>query len=74
AVRDPALLAPALGHLLSVVQPRGASSIWVPGAAGDALRLVLDAGIRIEGFPLLVGWSEPFVDLARYVPISPGLL
>ena len=74
AVRDADLLAPVLGHLLSVVQPRGASSMWIPGAAGDALRLVLEAGIRIDGFPVLVGWSEPFVDLARYLPISPGLL
>ena len=74
AVRDQALLAPVLGHLLSVVQPRGASSIWVPGAAGEAIRLVLEAGIRIDGFPVLVGWSAPFVDLARYLPFSPGLL
>jgi len=74
AVRDQALMASVLGHVLSVVQPRGASSIWVPGAAGEAIRLVLDAGIRIDGFPLLVGWSAPFVDLARYLPISPGLL
>jgi hypothetical protein len=34
----------------------------------------IDAGLRIEGFPVLVAWSSPFVDFARYVPISPGLV
>lgn len=74
AVREPALLAPILGHLLTVVPPRGASATWIPGAAGPAFRLALDAGLGIDGFPVLVGWSEPFVDFARYMPISPGLL
>jgi ribosomal protein S18 acetylase RimI-like enzyme len=74
AVRDAALLAPVVAHLLVAIEPRGASSVWLAGAAGDALRLALDAGLRIDAFPLLVCWSAPFVDLARYVPISPGLL
>jgi GNAT superfamily N-acetyltransferase len=74
AVEDPALLGPALGHLLTAVEPRGASSIWIGGSGGDALRLCLAAGLRFEAFPLLACWSEPFVDLARYIPISPGLL
>jgi GNAT superfamily N-acetyltransferase len=74
AVEDPALLAPAVGHLLTAVEPRGASSVWIGGSAGDALRLCLAAGLRFEAFPLLACWSEPFVDLARYIPISPGLL
>ena len=36
ASRDPALLAPILGHLTSAVIPRGAFAIWLPGTAGDA--------------------------------------
>jgi hypothetical protein len=32
------------------------------------------AGLRIEDFPLLIGWNRPFADLSRYLPISPGLL
>jgi len=74
AVRDPEHLAPIVGHLLSVIEPRGASSIWVAGAAGAAVRLLLDARLRIDGFPILLCWSEPFADFGRYLPFSPGLL
>jgi hypothetical protein len=74
AVRDEALLAPVLGHLLTTIEPRGASAAYVAGSAGAAVELCLAAGLRIDGFPLLLCWSAPFVDLARYVPISPGLL
>jgi GNAT superfamily N-acetyltransferase len=74
AVRDPALLAPVLGHLLTAVVPRGASAVWLPGAAGEALAAAIRAGLRIEGFPVLAGWSRPFADFSRYVPTSPGLV
>jgi GNAT superfamily N-acetyltransferase len=74
AVRDEELLPAVMAHLLTTVEPRGASAVWIPGAAGRALTTVLDAGLRIEGFPILIAWSRPFADFARYVPISPGLL
>ena len=74
AVTDPALLAPVLGHLLAAVEPRGASSVWLPGDAGEAIRVAIRAGLRIEGFPILAGWSRPFADFTRYVPTSPGLI
>jgi hypothetical protein len=56
------------------VPPRGASAVWLPATAGDALAMAIRAGLRIEGFPVLAGWSRPFVDFARYVPTSPGLV
>lgn len=74
AVLDPALLAPVVAHLLEAVAPRGASAIWVPGAAGATAEMLVRAGLRIEGFPFLACWSRPFADFARYLPISPGLL
>jgi hypothetical protein len=74
AVRGAELLAPVLGHLLTTVVPRGASAVWLPGAAGDALATVIRAGLRIEGFPVLAGWNRPFADFSRYVPTSPGLV
>jgi GNAT superfamily N-acetyltransferase len=74
AVDDPALLAPLLGVLLREVQPRGASAVWIPGAAGEALATLVRSGLRVEGFPVLAGWSRPFADFERYVPISPGLV
>jgi GNAT superfamily N-acetyltransferase len=74
AVRDPALIGPVLGHLLTAVEPRGASAVWVPGHADQAIRSLLRAGLRFDGFPVLACWSEPFADFRRYLPISPGLL
>jgi GNAT superfamily N-acetyltransferase len=74
AVADRALLTPVLGHLLHAVQPRGASAVWLPGATDDAIATAIRAGLRIEGFPILTGWSAPFADFTRYVPISPGLM
>ena len=47
------------------------------GVSGGAPRLVptlLAAGLRIDGFPVLLCWDRPFADFDRYLPISPGLL
>jgi GNAT superfamily N-acetyltransferase len=74
AVHDTALLAPVLGHLLTAVEPRGAFALWVPGHADEAVRLLLAAGLRLEGFPVLACWTRQFADFTRYIPISPGLL
>lgn len=74
AVVDPALMAPVLGHLLQAVQPRGSFAVGTPGAAGETVRVLLDAGLRLEPFPILMCWDSPVTDYARYLPISPGLL
>ena len=74
AVRDPALMAPVVAHLLTAVEPRGASAIWIPGGTSGAMAVALEAGLRFEDWPLLLCWSRPFADFERYVPISPGLL
>jgi GNAT superfamily N-acetyltransferase len=74
AVADAALMGPALGHLLTAIEPRGASAIWLPGGATGAMATALDAGLRFEDFPLLLCWSRPVIDFERYLPISPGLL
>ncbi|MGH2476940.1 MAG: GNAT family N-acetyltransferase [Candidatus Limnocylindrales bacterium] len=74
ATRDEALVAPILGHLTSTVVPRGAFAIWMPGTADRAVVAALQAGFRLEAFPVLLCWDRPFADLARYLPVSPGLL
>jgi hypothetical protein len=38
------------------------------------LAATIGAGLRIEGFPVLFCWSQPFADFSRYIPTSPGLL
>ena len=45
-----------------------------PGHAGEPVRTLLDAGLRLEPFPILLCWSEALTDYTRYIPISPGLL
>jgi GNAT superfamily N-acetyltransferase len=74
AVLDEALLAPVLGHLSGAVTPRGAFALWLPGTADRAVVPALRAGFRLDQFPVLLCWDRPFADLARYLPISPGLL
>ncbi len=74
AVRDADLLAPVLGHLMSAVQPRGAFALWLPGSADRAVVPALRAGFRLDQFPILLCWDQPFADFSRYLPISPGLL
>jgi hypothetical protein len=74
AVRDASLLAALTAHLLGVVEPRGALAAWVPGAATETFSTLIRSGFRIDGFPLLIGWSRPFADFSRYIPLSPGLL
>jgi hypothetical protein len=59
---------------MATVPAAGAYAIWIPGLAGDAIKPLLQAGFRIDGFPLLLCWNRPFGDSSRYVPISPGLL
>jgi Acetyltransferase (GNAT) family. len=74
AVRDAALLGPVLGHLTSVVVPRGAFALWVGGDADRAVVPALRAGFRLDRFPVLLCWDRRFADFSRYLPISPGLL
>ena len=74
ALLDETLTAPVVGHLMSVIRPRGATTAWVPGANDRAMVALLRAGLRIEGFPALMCWTRPFGDFARYLPASLALL
>ena len=73
ATRDAGLVAPIVAHLLDAVTPRGASAIWVPGQGDGATEMLLHAGLRMDGFPVLLCWNRPFADFGRYLPFSPGL-
>ncbi len=74
ALLDETLTAPVLGHLITAIKPRGATSAWVPGANDRAMVALLRAGLRIEGFPALLGWTRPFGAFDRYLPASLALL
>ena len=34
--------------------------------------MLLEAGLRLEPFPILLCWDRPSTDFSRYLPISPG--
>ena len=54
--------------------PLGPVALWVPGTADVATRALLDAGLRLDGFPGLVCWSRPDHPFDRYLPISLALV
>ncbi len=74
ALLDETLTGPAIGHLMRAIQPRGAASVWVPGANDRAMVALLRAGLRLEGFPAMLCWSRPFATFERYLPAGLALL
>ena len=74
ALLDETLTAPVIGHLMHAIQPRGATSVWVPGANDRAMVALLRAGLRIEGFPAMFCWTRPFAAFERYLPAGLALL
>jgi GNAT superfamily N-acetyltransferase len=74
ALLDETLTAPVLGHLMHTIRPRGATTVWVPGANDRAMVAFLRAGLRIEGFPALLCWTRPYGRFESYVPASLALL
>ncbi len=74
AVLDETLTAPVVAHLLTAIEPRGASSAWVPGANDRAMVAMLRAGLRIESFPGLMCWTRPFAAFELYLPAGLSLL
>jgi hypothetical protein len=74
ALLDETLTAPILAHLLTAIEPRGATSVWVPGANDRAMVALLRAGLKIEGFPAMLCWTRPFGAFERYLPAGLALL
>jgi ribosomal protein S18 acetylase RimI-like enzyme len=74
ALLDETLTAAVLAHLLTAIEPRGATSAWVPGANDRAMVAMLRAGLRIEGFPALLCWTRPFAAFELYMPAGLSLL
>ena len=74
AVLDATLTEPVLGHLMSAIKPRGATTVWVPGDNDRAMIALLRAGLRVEGFPAMIAWTQPFAAFDRYIPAGLALL
>jgi GNAT superfamily N-acetyltransferase len=67
---DPALHPALLGVAVRETAALGPVAFWVPGTAHLALRTLLDAGLRLDGFPGLICWSSATHPFDRYLPIS----
>ncbi len=74
AALDPALHAQLVGVAVRETPMVGAVAMWVPGTADRAMRALLEAGLRLEGFPGLICWSRSEHPFERYVPISLALV
>ena len=74
AALDPELHPALIGVAVRETPMLGAVAMWVPGSADLATRALLDAGLRIDGFPGLVCWSRRDHPFERYVPISLALV
>ncbi len=55
---DPALHPTLVGIAVRETPALGPVALWVPGTADVATRALLDAGLRLDGFPGLVCWSR----------------
>ena len=71
---DPALHPTLMGVAVRETPALGPVALWVPGTADVATRALLDAGLRLDGFPGLVCWSRPDHPFERYLPISLALV
>jgi GNAT superfamily N-acetyltransferase len=71
---DPALQPQLIGVAVRETPALGPVALWVPGTADVATRALLDAGLRLDGFPGLICWSRPDHPFDRYLPISLALV
>jgi GNAT superfamily N-acetyltransferase len=67
---DPALHPSIVGVAVRETPALGPVALWVPGTADIATRALLDAGLRLDGFPGLICWSRRDHPFDRYLPIS----
>ena len=74
AALDPALHAGAPRRIVRETPILGPVAMWVPGTAAEAMRALLDAGLRLDGFPGLICWSTAAHPFERYLPISLALV
>lgn len=70
AALDPALHPALIGVAVRETPMLGTVAMWVPGTADVATRALLEAGLRLDGFPGLICWSRRDHPFERYIPVS----
>ena len=61
---------PAIGSLMTKVQPPEDWMVHVPGVAADTFVALLNSGMRLDGPPVLYCATEARIDHSRYVPAT----
>ena len=74
AALDPELHPALIGVAVRETPMLGTVAMWVPGTADVATRALLEAGLRLDGFPGLICWSRRDHPFERYLPISLALV
>jgi hypothetical protein len=70
AALDPDLLPSIVGTTIHELHLPGPVAAWIPGSLGGLTTALLAAGLRFDGFPGLVCWSDGPHPFDRYAPIS----
>jgi hypothetical protein len=71
--RRPELLLPIVGQLMREIQPRENWLVNVPGPAAAAFEGLLEAGMRLDGPPVIFCASNTSIDHSRYLPATAAL-
>lgn len=71
--RRPELLLPIVGQLMREIQPRENWLVNVPGPAAAAFEGLLEAGMRLDGPPVIFCASNTGIDHSRYLPATAAL-
>lgn len=74
AALDPGLHPAILGTVVRDTPALGPVALWVPGTAAEAMRALLETGLRFDGLPALLCWSSAAHPFERYLPISLALV
>jgi Acetyltransferase (GNAT) family len=69
-VRNGADLLPLIGALMDRIEPVEDWMVHVPGPAAEPFAVLLQAGMRFDGPPIVFCATEPRIDHSRYLPAT----
>ena len=74
AATDPALHPSLIGVAIRETPVLGPVATWVLGSSDEAMRALLDAGLRYDGPPGLFCWSHDRHPFRRYLPAAMAII
>lgn len=67
------LLLPLIGQLMRAVEPLEEWMLHMPGAAAEPFQALLNAGLRLDGPPIIFCATHTTIDHSRYLPATYAL-